>query len=120
MSLERTSLENRINSAGKNRIGDINLTTDILNIICDMYLEEYIDYFIPDMTFECVEEITDTLGIESYEAAHILFGEVCQIIRRKWEETPEGAPPDRQLLKIMSYLLPIRQEEKEVLQYGKA
>ena len=46
---------------------------------------------------------------------HIPFGEVCRRIRQKCEEVPEGSAPDRQLLKVMAYLVPIRQTKKEEL-----
>ncbi len=115
MSLEKTSLEKRVSLAGKKRIGDINLMTDVLNKICGMSLENYIDNFTPDMPYRCVEEISDMLGMDSYEWTYIPFGEVCRRIRQKYEEVPEGSAPDRQLLKVMAYLVPMWQTKKEEL-----
>lgn len=102
-------------SRGKKRIGDINLMTDVLNKICGMSLENYINNFTPDMPYRCAKEIIDILGIDSYEGAYIPFGEVCRRIRQKYEEVPEGSAPDRQLLKVMAYLVPIPQRKKEEL-----
>ena len=115
MPLERTSLEKRVSLAGEKRIGDINLMTDVLNKICGMSLEDYICHFTPDMPYRCAKEIIDLLGIDSYEGAYTPFGEVCRRIRQKYEEVPEGSAPDRQLLKVMAYLVPIPQRKKEEL-----
>ena len=115
MPLERTSLEKRVSLAGEKRIGDINLMTDVLNKICGMSLENYINNFTPDMPYRCAKEIIDMLGIDSYEGAYIPFGEVCRRIRQKYDEVPEGSAPDRQLLKVMAYLVPIPQRKKEEL-----
>ena len=115
MPLERTSLEKRVSLAEKNQIGDINLMTDVLNKICGMSLEDYICHFTPDMPYRCAKEIIDLLGIDSYEGAYIPFGEVCRRIRQRCEKLPEGLFSDRQLLKVMVYLVPIERRKKEAV-----
>ncbi len=111
MPLVKNALENRITAARQDRIGDVNYAAYILELVCNMSLEDYINKCVPDLPREDIDKLLKCLKLDAYEACYITFGEVCGLISEKWERLPKGTLPDEPLLEAMACLIPSPETE---------
>lgn len=108
MTLIKNPLEKRIAAARRGQIGDINWAAHIIETVCTMYLEDYINTYVPDLPYEEMEKLLECLGLDPAVIGCIMFGEVCQMIEEKWSEAPEGELPDKSILEAAACLVPGR------------
>ncbi len=112
MTLVKNTLEKRIASAQRDQIGDINWAASILETMCDMTLEDYIKNCLPGIHSQNIKRLLEYLELDSFEACYITFGEVCEILSKKWAEISEGELPDESMMEMMAYLVPVKEGER--------
>lgn len=61
MPLAKNALENRIDAARKNRIGDVNYAAHVLESVCNMPLEDYFQQCVPHLQIEEIKKFLNCL-----------------------------------------------------------